>query len=395
MKNIEFAFDLLDEIENFQMLDRYSNIYIYGAGKVGLIVLKYLRNRNLSKKIKAFVVSNLSEKNDVDGVPIHIFNKTIIRDDDVVILAVTNLFRQDLLSLCQKRNIKNTIEIDCFDEPFMYFYGLKEGQKRNVLEKWYKEITGEVLNLDSPNSFNEKIQWIKLFENDQRKTELSDKYLVRSYVKRKVGEEYLIPLLGVWNSFDEIEWDELPEAFILKCTHGSGMNEIVKSKHQVDVVKLKRKFDRWGATDFSLHTLERHYHSIVPRIIAEKLISDNQGCLLDYKFWCFDGQVKLVQVDIGRFSDHRRNLYTPSWDYLPYEIMYPSDRDAIFEKPPHYEEMMSVAERLAEGFNHVRVDLYNCDGRIFFGEMTFTHGSGVEKFVPYELGNEVGNWLRL
>lgn len=285
-----------------------------------------------------------------------------------------------------------------------YLYKLQESAEtkdyQQILENYYLYQTGEELDLNPPKTFNEKIQWLKLYDSTPEKTRLADKYLVRKWVKEKIGGQYLIPLLGVWDCFEDIDFNMLPDQFVLKCNHGSGWNLIVKDKKQLDIADAKRKFDRWMSLNYAFCTgLELHYSGIIPKIIAEKYMTDESGTeLKDYKIFCFSGEPKIIQVDFNRFHGHKRNLYDTGWRFIDASIEYPNDMNHIIPKPAQLNIMLELASRLSEGFSMVRVDFYcienGIDNHVFFGEMTFTHGSGMEKFSPQSLALKMGDLIK-
>jgi hypothetical protein len=264
-----------------------------------------------------------------------------------------------------------------------------------ALKDWYFEMTGEVLNLENPKTFNEKIQWLKLYDSTPLKTKLADKYLVREWIKEKIGEEYLIPLLGVWDKFEEIDFDSLPEQFVLKCNHGSGYNIIVKDKSKLNLEDAKRRINKWMTEDYAFKTgFELHYSDIPRKIIAEKYLENAGGDLQDYKFLCFDGEPKYVWVDKDRYTEHKRNLYDLEWNLLTNKIgkfkNFPS-----CEEPKNYNKMLEFAKLLSKNFPVVRVDFYEHDNKLYFGEMTFTTSSGTERIEPKEFAFKLGDMIKL
>lgn len=265
-----------------------------------------------------------------------------------------------------------------------------------ILKKWYKKRTGKNLNIDNPKTFNEKIQWLKIYDNTPVKAKLADKYLVRDWVKDKIGDEYLIPLLGVWDKFDEIDFNKLPEQFVLKANHGSHWNIIVKDKSKFNIKKAKKIFDKWMKRNYAFKAgLEMQYNDIKPKIIAEKYMEDSHGELNDYKILCFNGKPKFVWVDCGRYSnEHTKNIYDLNWNLQPFTMTYPVSKQNI-PKPLHLDKMLELSEKLCHDFAFVRVDFYNVDGKIYFGEMTFTSMSGVDKFSPEGYDLELGEMLKL
>jgi len=279
---------------------------------------------------------------------------------------------------------------------YKYFKNLRLEQYPKALAKWYYSVTGEKLDLNNPKTFNEKMQWLKLYDSTPVKTRLADKYLVRDWVKEKIGGKYLIPLIGVWDNFDDINFDKLPNQFVLKCNHGSGMNIIAKDKFALNIDDTRKKINKWMNTNYAFTCgLELHYKDIKPRIIAEKYMEAEDGELKDYKFLCFNGHVELIWVDSERYSNHKRNIYNVNGDLLPIKI---NDKYENFEpcpKPKSLEKMIEFAEKLSQGFSVVRVDFYNSNGNVYFGEMTFTSTSGIRKIEPKEFDLKLGQMIKL
>ncbi len=277
------------------------------------------------------------------------------------------------------------------------YSNFKEVRKKEFVSAWYFCSTGRMLDWKNLRTYNEKMQWIKLYDKPEKKTLLTDKYKVREYVKKKIGEKYLIPLLGVWDCFDDIKFDMLPNQFVLKCNHGSGWNQIVEDKKKIDVLEMKKKFDLWMDTNYmDVAGLELQYNDIERKILAEKYMTiQGKSDIPDYKIFVFNGEVKLIQTDFERRTNHTQALYSPEWKYLPYSLHCKTDPDSVIPKPRFLKEMLEVAKTLAEGFQHVRVDLYRVDGQIYFGEMTFTHGSGTDNYSPEEFGYIMGDWIKL
>ncbi len=264
------------------------------------------------------------------------------------------------------------------------------------LKKKFQVVTGETLNLEHPQSFNEKVQWLKLYDRNPVYTTLVDKYEVKNYVADRIGLQYIIPTLGVWNNFDEIDFEKLPDQFVLKCTHDSGGVVICRDKNDTDWHNARRLIDRSLKRNYFYRGREWPYKNVTPRIIAEQYMTDESKTeLKDYKIFCFNGEPKLIQVDFGRFDVHKRNLYTTEWDYLEASIKYPNDPAVQIPCPVKLREMLETARKLSEGIPHARVDLYSVKDKIYFGELTLHHGSGTEKFTPAELGRQMGDWLVL
>ncbi len=275
---------------------------------------------------------------------------------------------------------------------------LPEEKYPEYLQDWFYQRTGEFLDFDNPQTFNEKIQWLKLYDSTPIKTRLADKYLVRDWVKEKIGEEYLIPLLGVWEKFDDIDFDKLPDKFVLKANHGSGWNIIVTDKNKFDKQDAKEKFEEWLHTNYAFNSgLELHYKDIKPLIIAEEYIETPDNDLNDYKFLCFNGEVKYVWVDKDRYKKHKRNLYDVNWNLMPKQISE-GIRYKNFnkkKKPENYNKMLEFAKILSKDFAFVRVDFYENKGKLYFGEMTFTSANGTHTFHPASFNYELGQLIDL
>jgi hypothetical protein len=271
------------------------------------------------------------------------------------------------------------------------YYRYSEEQFVSELGKWYEKNLGTKLNLDEPKTFNEKIQWLKLFDSTEEKARLADKLACREWAADVIGEEYLIPLISWYNSFDEINFDELPESFVLKTNHASSTNVIVKDKSQLNIKETRMKFNRWLTSNYGFNKgFELHYGMIPPKIVCEKYMGDN---LCDYKFFCFDGNPEFIWVDVGRYINHCRNTYDLSWNELPF-VIGNFERVRV-EKPKNLELMAELAKKLSKNFEFVRVDFYEIDGKVYFGEMTFTTASGTEKFYPNEYDLICGEKINL
>lgn len=277
---------------------------------------------------------------------------------------------------------------------FEYFYLLKLSPEKyeKYLSKQYKKKTGEDLNIISPESFSEKIQYSKLHLVDPEKTRLTDKYLVREWVNEKIGSEYLIPLLGAWDKSSDIEIENLPEKFVLKTNHSAGWNIIVKDKQNFNFSWAKMKIRRWLNRNFAYYSdLQLQYRDIKPKILAETYLVDSEGQLNDYKFICFNGKPYYCWIDIGRHTNHYRNLYDMEWNLQNWSYNTFDRYPEKVEKPTNFDKMVELATTLSKGFSHVRVDLYNVDGQIFFGEMTFTSSGGYTLTEPKEYNYYLGS----
>lgn len=251
------------------------------------------------------------------------------------------------------------------------------------------------LNLDNPRTYNEKLQWLKLHARREDYTHLVDKYEVKSYVAQILGEDYLIPTLGVWERFEDIDFSKLPNQFVLKCTHDSGGLVICKDKATLDIQKARKKINKSLSKNFYWEHREYPYKNVKPRIIAEQYMVDESGTeLKDYKFFCFDGQPKMLFIATDRPYDTRFDFYDIDFNHLPFKQGHPLATKKI-AKPKGFDEMVRLAKLLSQGMPHVRVDFYDINGKIYFGEFTFFHFSGNVPFEPDEWDYRVGEWLQL
>lgn len=251
-------------------------------------------------------------------------------------------------------------------------------------------------NLRSPRTFNEKLQWLKLNYRREGDWKLVDKHEVKSIVAEVIGEEYIIPTIAVYSSVDEIDLSELPDSFVIKCTHDSGGVILVKDKNDIDVAEIRDKLSWTMRRSYFFSGREPHYKGIVPRIIVEPYLEDNgHGQLLDYKFFCFDGQVKSLFVAADRAIGSLKFDYFDE-DFLPLDMRQPYPNSEVLpRKPECFQEMLSLAQILSQRHPHVRVDFYQINGKVYFGELTFFHFGGFEPFRPREWDRIWGDWLTL
>ena len=241
------------------------------------------------------------------------------------------------------------------------------------------------VELDNPKRFNDKLQWLKLYYRDPLWTQMVDKYAVKEIVRERVGEQYVVPCLGVWNRAEDIEWDKLPDKFVLKTAHDSGNNGvfIIKDKSKINK-KIIRKINQSLRRDTSLPGREWPYRDVPRRVFAEQYLEDQSGELRDYKFFCFDGKVKYLYVATERQSGKLKfNFFDMSFKPLGmWQSHLPSEKP--IEKPEHFEDMKALAAKLSNGLPEVRVDLYEANGNIYFGEFTFFSLGGMGTFHPDE-----------
>ena len=262
----------------------------------------------------------------------------------------------------------------------------------------YKARLGKKLNLKNPLTYNEKLQWLKLYNRRPEYTQLVDKYEVKPIIAKIIGDDYIIPTIGVWDSFDDIDFNQLPQQFVLKCTHDSGGLVVCKDKSTLNIEKAKKRIDRCLKHSFFYAMREWPYKDVEPRIIAEQYMEDDQTHeLRDYKFFCFDGQVKALFIATERMKqgeETKFDFFDENFNHLPFTNGHPN-AEVLPDKPVRFEEMKEIAAKLSKGIPHVRVDLYEVNGKVYFGEMTFFHWSGMTEFKPEEWDYRFGSWIKL
>ncbi|MEQ8217989.1 MAG: ATP-grasp fold amidoligase family protein [Arenibacter sp.] len=292
-------------------------------------------------------------------------------------------------------------------EVYHFFLFHKYLSDKDFIKKLYKKGHGVDINLENPKTLNEKINWLKLNYDKPLFNKIADKFAVREYVKEKIGEEYLVPLLFHSTSLKDIVPAKLPDMpFILKVNHNSSGGIMIKNKNEnVNWNQIQNTL-RWNMADnYYWHSREKQYKNIKPRIIAEKLLIDSKGnsIPLDYKVHCFNGKARMIQVDMGRgTNNHCRNWYSTKWEREPYKwtankgagkFTEPSEND--IEKPKSFDEMISQSEKLAKDFIYVRVDWYDIDGKLYFGELTLHHDGGLRPIEPGIWDLKLGEQLQL
>ena len=262
----------------------------------------------------------------------------------------------------------------------------------------YRIFFGRFCNLKNPQTYNEKLQWLKLYDRKPEYTQMVDKYEAKKYVAHLIGEEYIIPTLGVWDRFEDIDFDALPNQFVLKCTHDSGGLVICRDKSKLNIEDARKKINKSLYRNYYYMHREWPYKNVVPRIIAEQYMEDESGYeLKDYKFFCFDGEVKalFIATDRGVEGEETKfDFFDADFNHLPFTNGHPNANREIM-KPKGFEEMKALASKLSSGHPHLRVDFYDINGKIYFGELTFYHWSGMTPFLPEDWDYTFGSWIKL
>ncbi len=262
---------------------------------------------------------------------------------------------------------------------------------------YYEYYTGKKMDIDHPIEFNQKLQWLKAYYKPSILTQLVDKYEVRTYVEEKVGSKYLNKLIGVYYNSREVDFDVLPNKFVLKGAHGYNFNLLVTDKTKLNRIKATFLLKKWmSKNQYYRGGLEWAYKNVVPKIIAEEFLEEEgKDSISDYKYFCFDGEPKFIQVDLDRKSGHVRSYVDLNWNKLAFTTIGIEDYKGEVKIPKNKVEMENVARKLAADFPFVRVDLYNLNGRIIFGEMTFYPTDGRMDFAPDNYNKSIGDYLQI
>ncbi len=264
--------------------------------------------------------------------------------------------------------------------------------------RWkFKFDMGRPLYLKNPKTYNEKLQWLKLYYKNPEYSKLVDKVEAKKHVAALIGDGYIIPTYGVWNSVDEIDWERLPNQFVIKVTSDSGGIVVCKDKNSLDTEKAKEKLKKGWGVNYYKYNKEYPYKNVKPRIIAEQYMEDESGELCDYKIFCFNGTPKALFVASDRQKkdeETKFDFYDTEWNHLPFTNGHPNSNVPKM-RPENFNKMLEIAEKLSAGMPHVRVDLYNVKGKIYFGELTFFHWSGTVPFNPESWDYTFGEWLVL
>lgn len=268
---------------------------------------------------------------------------------------------------------------------------------KTYLKLFYRGVMGKKLNLKDPKTFNEKLQWLKLYDRKLEYSKMVDKYEAKLYVADKIGEEYIVPNYGIWDNFDDIDFDKLPDQFVLKCTHDCGGLIICRDKSKLDINGAREKINKCLKKEYFWDSREWPYKAVKPRIIAEKYMENSTRGLRDYKFYCFNGKVPYLYISEG-LEDHATaniSFLTRDWEFAPFGRSDYAPFSELPEKPEKFEKMLKIAEKLSEGHAFLRVDLYEIQGDIYFSELTFSPCSGMMPFTKEEWNNKLGDMIDL
>lgn len=393
VKGIEVMKYIVNEKNNIVDISS-KEVIIFGAGYYGGKILPYMLKYDEAQVCMVF--DNDPRKHDkMVWEKIPCTSPKLIDENVPIIIAIENMEAREM------------IKKQCEELGYLYIYyvdvaGLKDCvtmlPDKQFLELQYYLRLGKTLDISSPESFNEKLQWLKLYDRKPEYHLLVDKYEVKRIVADKIGEEYIIPTLGVWNSFDEIDFDKLPSRFVLKCTHDSGSTVICKDKETFNQSEAKEKLELHRNTDFYKLCREWVYKDIQPRIIAEAYIENVEAAnLYDYKIYCFHGKAEYIQIIGDRTLDThqaKEAFYNTKWQLQPFVYTYPR-YTSLRERPKNLDEMIRIAEILSKDTIYVRIDLYDLAEGVRFGEMTFIPASGYDSWDPPSADIELGKKIVL
>ena len=270
----------------------------------------------------------------------------------------------------------------------------------DFLKMQFKNVFGYPLDLENPKTYSEKLQWLKLYNRKPEYTMMVDKYEVKKYVASKIGEEHIIKTLGVWDHFDDIDFAQLPNQFVLKCTHDSGGLVICTDKSKLDLAAAKKKIEKSLKNDYYMQNREWPYKNVKRRIIAEEYMVDESGYeLKDYKIFAFDGEAKAMFIASDRTNPNEEtkfDFFDMDFNHLPFTNGHPNSKEwDKIKRPKGLDEMKKYAEILSKGLPEARIDFYDINGKVYFGEITFFHWSGFERFEPAEWDKKFGSWITL
>ena len=271
------------------------------------------------------------------------------------------------------------------------------GDEKYLFKKYFS-LLGKKLDFNNATTFNEKLQWLKLYDRKPVYTTMVDKYRVKEYVSAAIGKEYVIPTIGVWDNPDDIDFDRLPNSFVLKCNHNSGLGMCICSdKSTLNISKVKKALKKGLKQDYYLTGREWPYKNVERKIIAEKYMEAESGQLIDYKVHCFNGEPRFILVCKDRFKDSglTEDFFTTEWELMPVKRPDINQSKTPIDRPDQLEEILSLASKLSEGIPFIRVDFYIINGKVYFSELTFFPASGFEKFEPEEWDGIFGEWLHL
>lgn len=393
-EKLEIVYDL-DKLL-FKLKD-IKNVIIFGFSEIGRELYNFLVREGLTN-ICCFCDNDIAKQNEKFVIPIISLDKAIKEYEEPFFLIASQIYGDEIEKQIMSRGVLEEQILKYYHKNYEFFTTENPVFYEKELEEKYWINTGYRCNLKNPQTFNEKLQWLKLYYKKQEQTQLADKYEVRKYIKEKIGQEYLIPLLGVYDNFDDIDFDKLPSEFVIKCSHDSGSVVICRDKTKLDIEQLKSKIDKRMELNCYYRSLEWPYKNIKPKIIIEKYMTDeNSDSLTDYKFYCFDGEPKFLYISTG-LEDHstaKISFVTLEWEFAKFQRNDYKLFNKLPKKPIKFDEMIKIAKILSKGHKFIRVDLYQINGQIYFSELTFFPCSGYMPFNDSRYDKEIGKMLTI
>lgn len=372
--------------ENILEKAKESNYIVVVGASSGTDVQSFLMENNISVS-EYFDNCTLFIGTDVNGIKVSKPYKVDLEKVLYIITAKSEKNRKEL-----KRQL-HSLEIESEDVELVPVYKndkdkLPYMNGKEMLEEIsniYITTMGKIPNLESPTAYTERVNANKIYMGNEKYAVLADKYLVKEYIKIELGEQYVVPLFGVWNKAEEINYDSLPDQFVLKVNNASGKNILVKNKKGLNIEETNKKLNVWLEENHEYVGFELQYRGIQPKIICEEYLDGLAENVYDYQFFCFHGEPKYIWCISGSHRvGCRASFYDLDWNMQPFSFGYPKD-DQVAPRPSKLEEMIEVSKKLSKGFEHVRVDLYELpEGRVLFGEMTFQTWGGFRRFYPPE-----------
>ena len=371
-----------------------KEVVIVGIGGAGKELYQYLKLLQINVA-EFFDNADKFEGRTYDGIKI---SKPYKREDEscLYVVAVTDIsVRKSLKEQLLKHGISGQkIVIYYMVRDYDFWSNLEVQYYAEEHKQQAKDVFGWDLDVENPKTYNEKVFVDKFYGITEQKIRLADKYLVRDWVKEKIGEKYLVKQYAVWNNATEIDFDVLPNSFVLKANHGSGYNIVVKDKSKIDEEAVRKQFSEWLNEKYGFMYFEPHYNGIDPRIVCEEYLEGLADNVYDYNIYCFHGEPKYIHcIKNCKKVDAKGAYYDEQWNKQPFSHGCPIDEE-MAPKPKQLDEMLKLSEILCKDFRHIRVDWYNMpDGRVLFGEMTITPWGGMVKFIPEEYDQILGKLI--
>lgn len=376
---------IIEEIEG-------KKIVIVGAGNIGKEILDYF----LEKKVEVVAIyDNNASETVIRDIPVMKPCK-LDGSDMIYVICVQLKYREELIEQLKSYGVnENEMRIYYSFRDVEYMRTIKEDDYKEEISNIYFEVFGKKMDWENPQTYNEIINWEKLYCNDLRRGVLSDKYRVRNWVKEKIGSGYFTKIYGVWENPRDIEYRKLPLKYVLKVNNGSGRNIVVEDSRKIDKEKITKQLCEWITDDFALHNLEMHYRKIKPLVYCEEYLDAKMGDFVDIKFYCFHGEPMFVhRIKLEHTEKSVARFYDMNWNAQSFNHWYNTDDDVV-ERPIWFDEIKQLTEILCKEFEHIRVDWFALpDGRVYFAELTFSSCSGFCRFIPDEYDGIFGKLIR-